>query len=72
MLPEAHIVGVNETIKKGLFTIWTNDRIKNAFNYGNGTKKDFDRYKKDNNGRYCLIKEITKNDLMRLYPNIEL
>ena len=68
-LPEAHINGVNNTIKARLFNIWTAERIKGAFNYGNGSMKDFNRYKKDNNNRYCLIKEIEKDTLLKLYPD---
>ena len=30
------------------FNVWDNERIRNAFNFGNGTIKDFERYMKDN------------------------
>ena len=39
---------IEKAIKNQWFTVWTPERIKAAFNFGNGTKKDFNRYKKDN------------------------
>lgn len=37
--------------------LWTPERIKHAFNFGNGTEKDLKRYMKDNN-IYCIFVEI--------------
>ena len=34
------------------FTIWTLPRIRGAFNFGNGTLKDFQRYMNDNKHLY--------------------
>lgn len=65
---EARKTSVKEAIKAGYFNIWTPDRIKGAFNFGNGTKKDFYRYKKDNAGK-CIIKELYFEDLVNLYPD---
>lgn len=68
-ITEARKTGIENAIKKGWFNVWTPERIKGAFNYGRGTMADFNRYKKDNNNRYCLIKEIDKNRLLELYPH---
>jgi len=43
-----------EAIKAGDFNEWTKERIKSAFNFGNGTMKDFSEYA-DNNKKYCWI-----------------
>ena len=43
---------IDGAIKKGFCIIWDSERIKKAFNHGNGTEKDFNRYKKDNS-KYC-------------------
>lgn len=37
-----------------LFNYWTEERIKGAFNFGNGTIKDLKRYAK-NNKQFCTI-----------------
>ena len=68
-ITEARKTGINQAIKNGWFTVWTPERIKNAFNFGHGTIADFERYKKDNNNRYCIIKEMEANKLSELYPN---
>ena len=44
---------IDGAIKKGFCIIWDSERIKKAFNNGNG-KKDFNRYKKDNS-KYCYF-----------------
>lgn len=62
--------GLKNAIADGWFTIWTPERIKHAFNYGNGTMKDFERYKKDNSPRYCLIKEIDTAVLAEIFPRL--
>lgn len=46
--------GIDGAIKKGFCIIWDAERIKKAFNHGNGTEKDFNRYKKDNS-KYCYF-----------------
>lgn len=33
---------------KDLYTIWNDDRIKEAFNFGKGTKKDMIKYMRNN------------------------
>lgn len=37
--------------------IWTDERIKKAFNFGNGTIKDLNRYMHDNK-EFCYFVEI--------------
>lgn len=44
----------SEAIKAGYFRAWTAERIKKAFNFGNGTMKDFNEYT-ENNKKYCWI-----------------
>ena len=36
------------SLKNGNFNIWDDERIKNAFNFGKGTKKDMMNYIDDN------------------------
>lgn len=50
------IGSIRETLNYGYYTIWTDERIKEAFNFGNGTKKDFDEYK-ENNKKYSYFVE---------------
>ena len=40
---------------KEFWNEWTLERIKNAFNYGHGSIKDFKRYMNDNK-KYCNFK----------------
>lgn len=37
-----------------LYNIWDSERVKNAFNFGNGTIEDLKRYA-NNNKKYCTI-----------------
>lgn len=53
---------IDKAIKNLWFTVWTPERIKAAFNFGNGTKKDFDRYMK-NNKDYCIFKDLTEKEI---------
>ena len=53
---------IDRAIKNLWFTVWTPKRIKAAFNFGNGTDKDFDRYMKDNKD-YCIFKDLTKKEI---------
>lgn len=34
--------------------LWNEETIKKAFNFGNGTQKDFKRYQRDNS-KYCIF-----------------
>ena len=47
---------VKKAYEQGFFTVWDSDRIKRAFNFGNGTLKDFKNYM-ENNKNYCLFME---------------
>lgn len=40
---------IEEELKTGMYNEWDEKRIKNAFNFGKGTIKDFQRYASDNN-----------------------
>lgn len=58
----------NNNIKQALlnrdYLVWDKDRIKHAFNFGNGTEKDLKRYVKDNR-QYCIFIILPKaNSLM--------
>ena len=39
--------------------LWTPDRIKSAFSFGNGTEKDLREYM-DNNRKFCAFYDIDK------------
>ena len=43
---------------KTLFRFWTWGEIKRAFNCGNGSIKDMERYIENNNNITCYIKKI--------------
>ena len=53
---------IEKAIKNQWFTVWTPERIKAAFNFGNGTQKDFELYMK-NNKAYCIFKDLTKKEI---------
>ena len=62
--------GEKNAIKKGFFTVWSEKRIKSAFNFGNGTEKDFLEYRA-NNTKYCIFKDLSKEYIQKLIGNIE-
>lgn len=37
--------------------LWNKERIKGAFNFGNGTEKDFHEYMR-NNKQYCIFVRV--------------
>jgi len=43
-----------KAINDGYFIDWTDKRIKNAFNCGNGTEEDLKRYMQ-NNRQFCVF-----------------
>ena len=43
--------------KTGSTWLWTSEKIKKAFNFSNGTEKDFKRYIA-NNRQFCIFIEI--------------
>lgn len=50
-----------EAIAHGSYSPWDNNKIKRAFQFGNGTMKDFRRYCKDN-----LAKVLTAGDFFKI------
>ena len=52
---------IDKAIKNLLFTVWTPERIKAAFNFGNGTQKHFNDYML-NNKEFCIFKELTEKE----------
>lgn len=46
--------GLDGCIQRKEYTVWTQERIRGAFNFGHGTLKDFLRYQRDN-GRYAVF-----------------
>lgn len=48
---------IKKAINTGYYMEWTQERIKNAFAFGHGTIKDFERYKRDNK-QFCIWIEI--------------
>lgn len=43
------------SLANGFFMVWTEKNVKNAFSFGNGTMKDFNRFAKDNAGNTTCI-----------------
>ena len=56
---------MEKAIKNLWFTVWTPERIKAAFNFGNGTQKDLDRYMKDNQD-HCIFKDLTEKEINKI------
>lgn len=48
---------IERAIKEGYYTEWNEKNIKEGFNFGNGTIKDFKNYM-NNNKNICVYKEI--------------
>lgn len=48
---------IEKVIENGFFIEWTPERIKNAFNFGNGTEKDLKKHIQ-NNKNLCLFLEV--------------
>lgn len=47
--------------KKGFWNIWDNERIRSAFNFGNGTMQDLIEYAKRNKAYCCIYDTETKS-----------
>lgn len=60
------IKSIDNAINNLWFTVWTPERIKSAFNFGNGTHKDLDRYMKDNKD-YCIFKDLTEKEIRLIF-----
>ncbi len=52
----SELKSVKKAYEQGFFTVWDSERIKNAFNFGNGTLKAFENYMQ-NNKAYCVFLE---------------
>lgn len=61
---EATMLYIEWNRDKTDYTVWDDDRIRNAFNFGNGTHDDFKRYMRDN--RKVVFEAATLNKLDRL------
>ena len=48
---------VRDAILDGGYDVFTDEKVRCCFNFGNGTEKDFDRYCRDN-----LLKRITVDE----------
>lgn len=48
---------IEKAIQEGYCINWDKEKIKAAFNYGDGTIKDFKNYM-DNNKKICVFKKI--------------
>lgn len=48
---------VNEAVKNMDGNLWTDEKIKGAFNFGNGTKKHLKKYI-ENNKNYAYFIEV--------------
>lgn len=48
---------LKEAIAEKDGVLWTSERIKKAFNFGNGTEKDLKKYIKTNE-KYCIFVKI--------------
>lgn len=53
---------IEKAIKNQWFTVWTPERIKAAFNFGNGSQKHFNNYMR-NNKEFCIFKELTEKEI---------
>ena len=56
-LKEEYNGNIKAAIQAGDFLEWNPERIKKAFNFGNGAKKDFDEYK-NNNKNFSVFLEV--------------
>ena len=65
-MTENKIIAIEISKRCGDFNVWDDERIKNAFNFGNGTIKNFEEYMR-NNKRYCTF--ITDESAAEAYIN---
>lgn len=56
---------VEKAIAGGWFTVWTDTRIKAAFNFGNGSEKDFSEYRA-NNKAFCIFKDLSESEITKI------
>ena len=58
-----------KAIKNGFFTVWNEKRIKQAFNFGNGTKKDFFRYQQSNK-QFCIFQDLSEKAINQILSSL--
>lgn len=46
---------VKAAIRAGAYSVWNEERITGAFNFGRGTLADFERHKKANSALHLFI-----------------
>lgn len=46
---------VKAAIRAGAYSVWDAERIIGAFNFGHGTKADFERHKKANSALHLFM-----------------
>ena len=56
-LNEFYNGNIIEAYQRGDYLEWTPERIKRAFNFGNGTEKDLERYIRLNK-QFAIFKEV--------------
>ena len=61
------IKNVRDAIINDAFDIWDDEKIKRTFNFGNGTKKDWERFIKDNKEKVIPTKQFF--DMVDSLPN---
>lgn len=54
-LVEEYRGNVKAAINAGAYSIWDEERIAGAFNFGRGTQADFERYKKLNSALHLYM-----------------
>ena len=52
------IKDVRDAIVNDAFDVWDEERIRKCFNFGNGTKKDWERFIKDNKEKVIPTKQF--------------
>lgn len=52
------IKDVRDAITSDSFSVWDDERIRKCFNYGNGTRKDWERFIKDNKEKVIPTKKF--------------
>ena len=52
------IKNVRDAIVSDSFDVWDDERIRKCFNFGNGTKKDWERFIKDNKEKVIPTKKF--------------
>lgn len=64
------IKNVRDAIVSDSFSVWDDEKIKRCFNFGNGTRKDFERFIKSNKERVIPTKKFW--EIVDSLPNSQL